>query len=594
MLEGRSAARFRVYSELARRCEIRILESKGAPGTPGVHLLQPTGDGAHEGVIEGAGHGTLYEILLDGRALPDPYARFLPRGVQGPAMVVEPRHQWRHGLGVTRPPREHVIYELHVGTFTPEGTYAAAATRLAGLANLGITTIELMPVSAFPGRWGWGYDGVAHFAPYAGYGTPDELRSFVDEAHGLGLSVILDVVYNHWGPAGNYLGAFSKHYFSSDIKSGWGDGPNYQHPAMRDYVLDNVEYWLGDFRFDGLRLDATHAIVDPSERHIIAEISDRAHAFEPRKAVFAEDSRNDPDLVLLWGADGIWADDFHHVAHVAVTQERDGYYACYRPEASDLAATIREGWLYVGQPYAATGAPRGKAARELAAEAFVYCLENHDQIGNRARGDRVLYAGSLEPFCALSTLLLFLPMTPLLFMGQEWASSAPFCYFTDHDPELGRLVTQGRCEEFSAFAHFASAEARLTIPDPQAEDTFLRSKLRWEERESDGHARVLALYKTLLQMRRSDPVLRASGRDGLKVEAHGSWLAVRRTSGQPNDEDRLLLVNLSNVAVPAHEVAPLLAGRTLVLRSDGGSSLDGPLPAWVATVTAGRDAPPRP
>jgi maltooligosyltrehalose trehalohydrolase len=495
---------------------------------------------------------------------------------------------------VSRPNSEHVIYELHVGTFTREGTYAAAAARLPHLADLGITTIELMPISAFPGRWGWGYDGVAHFAPYAGYGTPDELRSFIDQAHGLGLSVILDVVYNHWGPSGNYLGAFSRNYFSGDIKSGWGDGPNYQHAAMRDYVLDNVEHWLGAFRFDGLRLDATHAVVDPSPQHIIAEVSARAHAYEPRKIVFAEDSRNDPDLVLRWGVDGIWADDFHHVAHVTATQERDGYYACYQPQASDLATTIREGWLYVGQPYSATGGPRGKTARELAAEAFVYCLENHDQIGNRARGDRVLYAGSLEPFCALSTLLLFLPMTPLLFMGQEWASSAPFCYFTDHEPELGRLVTQGRWEEFNAFAHFASAEGRLTIPDPQAEDTFLRSKLRWEELAAEGHARVLALYRALLQLRRTDPVLRASGREGLEAEARGSWLSVRRTSGEASDHDRLLLINLCDTAVPADELAPLLAERTLVLRSDGGNSLEGPLPAWVAMVTAGRGGPPRP
>ena len=314
---------------------------------------------------------------------------------------------------------EHVIYELHIGTFTHEGTYAAAADRLADLVDLGVTAIEVMPLSSFAGQRGWGYDGVAHFAPHAPYGTPEDLRMFIQRAHQLKLAVILDVVYNHFGPAGNYLSSYSPLYFSSKVKNGWGDAPNFEHPVVRRFVLDNALYWLGEFGFDGLRLDAAHAIVDLSPRHILRELADEVARLEPRRLLVAEDDRNDPALVTELGLDAIWADDFHHVVRVTMTGERDGYYGAYQPGVSAIAETIMNGWLYRGQIYPTRNEARGKPADVLPAHAFVYCIQNHDQIGNRAMGDRLTSVASLDAYCAASTLLMFLPMTPMLFQGQD-------------------------------------------------------------------------------------------------------------------------------------------------------------------------------
>jgi maltooligosyltrehalose trehalohydrolase len=578
--------RFRLFTDRARDCRVRLLQADGTPRSS--HVMRAEGDGYFEVTIPDAPAGTLYDYDLDGKTYPDPYARFLPRGVQGPAAVMADTYVWRHGPGIHRPLRDQVIYEIHLGTFTPEGSYAAAGRRLADLAALGVTTVELMPLSAFPGRRGWGYEGVAHFAPYAGYGSPDELRDFVDEAHRLGLSVLLDVVYNHHGPAGNYLPAFSASYFSSDTKNAWGDGPNFTLPPMREYVLANVRYWLSEFRFDGLRLDATHAIVDSSVRHVLQEIAELAHGLEPRKLVIAEDDRNDPELVRTFGLDALWADDFHHVAHVTLTAERTGYYGCYPSGAAALAETIRKRWYYDGQTYPSTGKARGKPAAHLPVESFVYCLQNHDQVGNRALGDRLPPPDRADAYRAMSTLLLFLPMTPLLFMGQEWAATSPFQFFTDHDPELGRLISAGRKEEFKhAFEALSEAAARDRVPDPQADETFRRSKLDWREREHGEHARVLQLYRALLDMRRTDQVLRQS--TGADLEAHRGdpdCLIVGRRWG---DEDRLLCVNLSDRALPNESLRRLLGERRHLLRSDlRNSTTDEALPPWTAVVAAGK------
>jgi maltooligosyltrehalose trehalohydrolase len=432
-------------------------------------------------VSTGHGHGTLYKFVVDGRELPDPYARSLPHGVHGPAMVIAPGPASLPRA--SRPLHEQVIYELHVGTFSVEGTYAAAAERLRELADLGVTTIELMPVSSFAGRWGWGYDGVAHFAPFAPYGAPDDLRAFVARAHDLGLAVILDVVYNHFGPAGNYLAEFSPAYFSTERTTPWGRALDFTQPAMRGYVLDNARYWFEEFGFDGLRLDAVHAIEDPSEKSILKELVELARSFDPPRLLIAEDDRNDPSAVLELGLDALWADDFHHQVRVTLTGERDGYYAGYQPGVADLARAIARGWLYEGQCPPGKSEGRGKPATLLPAQAFVYCIQNHDQVGNRALGDRITEQISLADYAMISTLLLFLPMTPLLFMGQEWAASTPFAFFSDHDAELGRLVSRGRREEFKAFRAFADATARARIPDPQAPETFEHSRLRWEERK---------------------------------------------------------------------------------------------------------------
>jgi len=502
--------RFALYTTTARRCAVQLYASPGVRGER--RPLDPAGEGIFAVEVPGAGHGTLYNFVLDDRELPDPYARFLPVGVHGPAMVYESRHTWRHGAGVSRPLREQVIYELHVGTFTPEGTYQAAGERLGELAALGVTTLELMPVAAFAGRRGWGYDGVAINAPFAGYGTPDDLRAFVDEAHRHGLAVLLDVVYNHFGPAGNYLSAYSPEYFTSAFRNAWGDAPAFAHPVLRRQVLDSALGWLTDFRFDGLRLDAIHAIADPSPRHILRELADEVARLVPAKLLIAEDERNDPADVTELGLDAVWADDFHHQVRVTLTREHDGYYAAYHPGTAELARALRQGWLYEGQVYPPSGHPRGRPAGSLPAEAFVYCLQNHDQVGNRAHGDRLSHAVDPDAYRAASTLLLFAPMTPLLFMGQEWAASSPFQFFTDHEPDLGAKIVEGRREEFKRFQAFTDPAVRARIPEPQAEETFARSRLRWEERQQGEHGRVLALYHALLALRREDPVLRQADR----------------------------------------------------------------------------------
>ncbi|HVR18682.1 MAG TPA: alpha-amylase family glycosyl hydrolase, partial [Polyangiaceae bacterium] len=400
-----NATRFAALTD-APRCAVRLYDSNGE--VIAEHALGPEENGVHSLDIPGVGHGALYRFVLGERALPDPYARFLPYGVHGPAMVVEPRLGFRFDA-VSRPLAEHVIYELHIGTFTPEGTYAGAAERLELLAELGVTTIELMPVAAFDGTRGWGYDGVAHYAPFAPYGTPDELRALVDRAHGLGLSVLLDVVYNHFGPSGNYLGAYDRRYFARDVASPWGDAPNFAFAPMRRYVVENALYWLAEFRFDGLRLDATHALVDSSPKHVLAELAEAVAGFSPKRLLVAEDERNEPSLVTRLGLDALWADDFHHATRVTLTGERDGYYGAYEPGAETMARTIRRGWLYEGQRNPVGGKHRGASADELSAERFVYCIQNHDQIGNRALGDRLAHVVSLDAYLAVSVLLLFLP-----------------------------------------------------------------------------------------------------------------------------------------------------------------------------------------
>lgn len=572
----RGETRFALLAD-AERCAVRLFD--GGRRVVAEHPLEPLGDGYFEARVAGAPHGTRYFFVVDGRELPDPYARFLPDGVHAPAMVYETRYAFLKEP-VARPLAEHVIYELHVGTFTEQGTYAAAAERLDALVALGVTTLELMPLAAFAGTRGWGYDGVAHYAPFAPYGDPDELRAFIDRAHALGLSVLLDVVYNHFGPSGNYLGAYSSRYFTSEFQTPWGDAPRFSDVAMRRYVLDNARYWLSEFRFDGLRLDATHALVDPSPKHLLRELAEVVAELTPKRLLIAEDERNEPGLVTEYGLDGVWADDFHHQVRVTLTRERDGYYAAYRPGTAGIARTITHGWLYEGQPVPTSGKPRGKTAAALAAEAFVYCIQNHDQVGNRALGDRLNHVVSSDAYLAVSLLLLLLPMTPLLFMGQEWAASSPFCYFTDHDAELGALVTAGRRREFAHFEAFASEEGRQSIPDPQARTTFERSRLDWNERERGDHARALALYRAALSLRKNDPVLRVPAREQMRAEAHEDVLVVSRFGA---GGVRTIVVNFSERAVTAERVPPLaeLGAATLLLATSADAS-----PAFIPPLSA--------
>ena len=418
-----------------------------------------------------------------------------------------------------------VFYELHVGTFTPEGTFRGVLERLPYLKNLGITAIELMPVADFPGNRNWGYDGVALFAPARCYGEPGDLRALVDAAHQHGLAVYLDVVYNHLGPDGAYANVFSPHYFTDRHQSPWGSGVNLDGPhsaEVRRFFIENALHWVHEYHIDGLRLDATHAMQDDSPVHFLAELTTTVREQSGRPVLFvAEDHRNlarmlRPVAAGGWGIDAVWADDFHHQARVHVAHDHEGYYADFTGRAEDLATTLRQGWFFSGQHSTFLGGPRGSDPSGLSPKQFVVCIQNHDQIGNRADGARLHHEVDEGTFRALSTLLLLLPQTPLLFMGQEWAASSPFLFFTDHADDLGRKVTEGRRQEFSAFAAFADPARRAAIPDPQDPRTFARSRLQWDEAERDPHARMRRLYQRLLEIRHATPAIRTASRRALR------------------------------------------------------------------------------
>ncbi|MEW6422339.1 MAG: malto-oligosyltrehalose trehalohydrolase, partial [Deinococcota bacterium] len=469
LLPDGSGTRFRVWTTTAQDVGVRVNGE--------VHPMQPQGGGIFELVLP-VQAGARYLFLLGGVPTPDPYARFLPDGVHGEAEVIDLHaYAWQNNNWRGLPLSECVFYELHIGTFTPEGTYRAAMEKLPELAALGITAIELMPLAAFPGRRGWGYDGVALYAPYAPYGRPEELMALIDRAHGLGMAVFLDVVYNHFGPDGNSLSVYSPTYFTNRFQTPWGAGLDYAEPHMRRLITGNAQMWLRDYRFDGLRLDATQAMQDDSPVHILRELADAVHRLGGTHLLLAEDYRNLPELVTEHHLDGMWVDDFHHEVRVTLTGDRDGYYAPYRGGAAALANVINRGWVFEGQIWPLEDAPRGKAADALNAPSFVYFIQNHDQIGNRALGDRVHHLERVTPamFRGASTLLLTLPMTPLLFQGQEWAASAPFPFFSDHHGELGQLVSEGRKREFAHFEGFSGEN----VLDPQAEATFDLAKLDW-------------------------------------------------------------------------------------------------------------------
>ncbi len=560
VVEG--GTRFRAYAK-ADRCSVRLFGSSGALHAE--HPLEPRGGGIFEATVRGVGHGERYTFVVDGREVLDPWGRWFPEGVHRPPMVFASSYTFENGFGVYRPLEAQVIYELHVGTFTPEGTFAGAATKLGELAKLGVTTIELMPVTAFAGSRGWGYDTVAHFATHAAYGDPDELRAFVDAAHGHGLAVMLDVVYNHFGPSGNTLRSLDPELFGKEPASPWGEAPSFSHPVMRAHVLDSAHYFLHDVRIDGLRLDATHAIIDRSTQHILHELSIEVARLVPKKDLIAEDDRGEPALVTDLGMDGVWADDFHHEVHVTLTGERDGYYAKHHGGAAAIARTIEAGWT------------KGSAPARLPARAFIYTVQNHDQVGNRALGERLDVLSSPEAFAAAVTVLLFLPMTPLLFMGQEWAAPSPFLYFTDHEPELGRLVSEGRRKEFAGFARFASPEAAAKIPDPQALETFVRSRLDWSLREQGRHRAMLELHHELLRMRHLDPVLAEGSRDRIRARAFDTLLLVDRWNQHGN---RVLAANLGHLPVGL----PLDVGSDKIMLSTIADPDAGTLAPWEARI----------
>jgi maltooligosyltrehalose trehalohydrolase len=544
--------------------------------------LEPEGNGYFSAVIPSAEPGTLYKLRLgDSTDVPDPTSRFQPDGPHGPSQIVDARgYAWRDRAwrGPSLP--EAVIYELHVGSFTQEGTYAAAARHLRELAELGIGIIEMMPVAEFPGRFGWGYDGVGLFAPYHHYGTPDDLRRFIDDAHGFGIGVVLDVVYNHLGPDGNYLREFSEHYFKGSTE--WGDALNFDGEdsgPVRELFTCNAAYWTEEFHFDGLRLDATQQIFDTSTPHIIAEIGSRVRdAADGRRTVLiAENEPQNSTLVrpLEQGGcalDGMWNDDFHHSAIVAVTGRDEAYYSGYRGTAQELVSGAKYGFLYQGQWYEWQLGRRGSPAYDIAPFHLINFTQNHDQVANAAAGLRIDQLTSPGRHRAITALLLLLPQTPMLFQGQEFAASAPFLYFADHNPDLAKLVRRGRSEFLGQFAHIATPETSARLDDPSSESTFLRCKLDWSERHRGAHAATLALVGDLIRLRRSDPTFRRQSLADRSVNTHEEIIArpvdgavlgdgafVLRYFGETREQDRLIAVNLGRRLHAAPLAEPLIA-----------------------------------
>ena len=528
--------RFRVWAPAAR--ELRLV-LHGGPAC-GERVMAGDGVGLFELTVPGVRPGQRYSYRLDGSdQRPDPASRFQPDGVHGPSEVIDPAaFEWTDegwmGLDVA----QLVIYELHTGTFTRRGTFAAVRERLGALRDLGVTAIELMPVAAFAGSRNWGYDGVALFAPSQVYGRPDDLRALVDAAHATGLGVILDVVYNHLGPEGAYISEFERRYFVDRHRTPWGAAVNLDGPGcdmVREFITDSAVHWVREYHLDGLRFDATHALVDDTQRHFMRELAAALRRESPRRLVLhAEDDRNLAAIVTDtgerdWNFDGVWADDFHHVIRRMLAGDSHGYFSDYLGTMDELARTIRQGWLFTGEYSRHAGRARGTDPSTVPLRACVICLQNHDQIGNRAFGDRLHHTIEPAAWRAATAVLLTAPMTPLIFMGQEWAASTPFQYFTDLEPSLGRLVTYGRRHEFRDFPEFAGANAASAIPDPQSAATFERSCLDWSERARPECAGVLALYAALLRLRHSHRALSASEDvAGDAVAADGHTLVMRR------------------------------------------------------------------
>ena len=511
---GPSGVRFRVWAPTATHVQV-VPDGSSPPFS-----LAKGADGYFTGDSTALSTGDRYRYLVDGRGpFPDPASRFQPEGVHGPSQVVDPsRFTWTDASWPGITPADLVIYELHVGTFTAEGTFASASALLPDLAALGVTAIELMPVADFPGARGWGYDGVDLFAPARCYGSPDELRRLVNEAHRHGLAVLLDVVYNHLGPDGNYLAQFSPFYFSPTHRSPWGPAINLdgeQSGPVREFLIENALCWVHEYHLDGLRLDATHHLFDDGPRHILAELSARVRASVPDRPIhlIAEDPRNRTALLRGddeggYGLDAIWSDDFHHELRRYLTGDDEGVFRDFRGSLADLATTINDGWLYRGAYSIHRQYQRGTDPAGISPRQAVFTLQNHDRIGNRALGERLNHQVDLAAYRAASALLLFLPATPLLFMGQEWAACAPFLFFTDHEEELGRKIKEGRRHEFRQYAAFADPDRHEWVPDIQAESTFLACKLDHRERDREPRASTLRLYRALLGLRRSEPALR--------------------------------------------------------------------------------------
>jgi maltooligosyltrehalose trehalohydrolase len=547
---------------------VEVVLEPGGPGAGTAAPLEREADGYHSGRVAAARAGSRYRYRLDGKdAFPDPASRFQPEGPHGPSEVIDPdAFRWtdRGWKGATL--RGQVIYELHLGTFTPEGTWNAAAEQLSELVRLGVTVVEVMPVAEFPGRFGWGYDGVDFFAPTRLYGAADDFRRFVDRAHAEGVAVILDVVYNHFGPDGCYLRQFSDRYFA-EKKTEWGEALNYDGPdsaPVREFITANAAYWIEEYHLDGLRLDATQSIFDDSPEHILAALGRAARSAAARHGrtvlLIAENEAQHTRLVRPLeqggsGLDGLWNDDFHHTAMVALTGKAEAYYSDYKGSPQEFISALKYGYLFQGQRYAWQKNHRGTPTFGIPPETFITFLQNHDQVANSGRGLRGHQLSSPGRWRALTALTLLGPGTPLLFQGQEFACSSPFLFFADHNPDLARLVRQGRGDFLAQFPSLATLEARALFADPSDEKTFRACKLDFAERQR--HAEAYALHRDLLRLRREDPVFAAQGSGRMDGAVLGAEAFVMRFFA--GGDERLLVVNLGKHLRLEVAPEPLLA-----------------------------------
>jgi maltooligosyltrehalose trehalohydrolase len=545
-------AHFRLWAPRCQSVSLVLLTRDGQSERE-VFPMQAEDAGYFSALVPEASAGDLYGFSLDDQKhiVPDPASRFQPRGVHGPSQLVDSTYDWTadgwRGVEI----EGQVMYELHLGTFTTPGTWAAAEKKLAHLVDVGVTLIELMPVADFNGEFGWGYDGASWFAPYHLYGAPEDARRFIDQAHQAGIGVILDVVYNHFGASGNYTGSFSPYYFSKRHPTEWGEAINYdgEHSGpVREFVLANVAYWIDEFRFDGLRIDATQAIYDDSPRHILADLSTTARrAAGDRKIVLVAENESqlvehlEPTDQGGYGIDALWNDDFHHACRVAATGHAEFYYADYAGSPQEILSALRRGYLYQGQFRPRGGVRRGSPTRGKRAAQFVHFLQNHDQIANSGRALRLNSLTSAGRYRALTAVMLLGPETPLLFMGQEFGATTPFNYFADHEVDLAKLVREGRWGYIRNFPRTAKWGEKGELADPASRETFDQSKLDWDE--CAHHEPTLRLHRDLLRLRREDPLFsRQDWRiiDGAVVGEEAfllRWFA-------PDERDRLLCVNL--------------------------------------------------
>lgn len=572
-----TGVRFRLWAPGEDRVAVQI------DGHEPVALARQA-DGWHELVTIGAKPGSLYQyVVADGLRVPDPASRFQPQDVHGPSEVIAPDgYDWQDAEWRGRPWAEAVIYELHIGTFTAEGTFRSAISKLAQLADLGVTVIEIMPVSDFPGKRNWGYDGVLPFAPDSSYGRPEDFKALVDAAHARGISVMLDVVYNHFGPDGNYLPVYAPQFFTERHKSPWGAGINVDGAdsrPVRDFFIHNALYWIEEFHLDGLRLDAVHAIQDDGPKHLLLEMAETLRArITDRPLHLVLENEDNRASYLVRQQNGApkdysaqWNDDVHHVLHVAATGEDVAYYAPYAHDPGLLGRALAEGFAFQGEAMEYSGKPRGEPSDRLPPSAFVAFAQNHDQIGNRAMGERLSQLAAPEALRAVSAVYLLLPQVPMLFMGEEMGATSPFLFFADFAGELAEKVREGRREEFARFPEFSDPDKREKIPDPLAETTFLASKLHWDAADPER----LDWYRRILAARRDKllPVLDLIGQGGQAERLGGRAIRITWQSGAGR-----ALVLLANLSAQA-ERGTVPEGAELIWQ-EGPVPENGLLPAW--------------